>query len=65
MNLMSTLWFVAGACALILAVDTFLVLLRPSRLFRVRSSSRLVPFGIVMVIIAIACSILGLYEAGS
>jgi hypothetical protein len=65
MNLISTLWIVAGACALILAIDGALACCLPSWRARYHAPVRLVPFSVLMLAVAVGCFILGIYEARS
>lgn len=65
MNLISTLWIVAGACALILAMDGALARCLPAWSARVQPNSRLLPFSILLLVVAVGCFILGIYEARS
>jgi nitrate reductase gamma subunit len=63
LNLTAILWFVVAAGALVFAVDALLerVLRRATTPPRIKRTSTV--FGILMLLFAFACALVGLYEA--
>lgn len=62
MNIMGALWIAVGVGALVFAGDAFLMKLTGRRRGAVGPDSRVVLFGIIMLLFGIASIILGLYE---
>lgn len=62
MNLVGALWIAVGVGALVFAGDAFLMKITGRRRGAVGPESRLVLFGIIMLLFGIASIILGLYE---
>lgn len=62
MNLVGALWIAVGIGALVFAGDAFLMKLTGRRRGAVGPESRVVLFGVIMLVFGIASIVLGLYE---
>ena len=62
MDLVGSLWIAVGIGALVFAVDAFVMKITGRRRASVGQDSRVVLFGIIMLLFGIASIILGVYE---
>ena len=62
MDLIGSLWIAVGIGALIFAVDAFVMKITGRRRGAVGPDSRMVMFGVIMLLFGIASIILGVYE---
>jgi uncharacterized membrane protein YidH (DUF202 family) len=61
-DLVGTLWIAVGVGALIFAIDAFVMKITGKRRASVGQDSRVVLFGVIMLLFGIASIILGLVE---
>lgn len=62
MDLIGSLWIAVGIGALVFAVDAFVMKITGRRRGAVGPDSRVVMFGVIMLLFGIASIILGIYE---
>ena len=62
MDLIGSLWIAVGIGALVFAADAFIMKITGRRRGAVGQDSRVVMFGVIMLLFGIASIILGLYE---
>lgn len=62
MDLVGSLWIAVGVGALVFSADAFIMKLTGRRRGAVGPDSRMVMFGVIMLLFGIASIILGVYE---
>lgn len=62
MDLIGTLWIAVGIGALVFATDAFIMKITGRRRGAVGQDSRVLLFGVIMLLFGIASIILGVYE---
>lgn len=62
MDLVGSLWIAVGIGALVFAVDAFIMKITGRRRAAVTHDSRVLMFGIIMLLFGIASIVLGIYE---
>jgi hypothetical protein len=62
MDLIGSLWIAVGIGALIFAVDAFVMKITGRRRGAIVQESRVVLFGVIMLLFGLASIILGIYE---
>ena len=62
MDLIGSLWIAVGIGALVFAIDAFLMKITGRRRGAVGPDSRVIMFGVIMLLFGIASIILGAYE---
>ena len=62
MDLVGTLWIAVGVGALAFAMDAFIMKITGRRRGAIGQDSRVVLFGVIMLLFGIASIILGIYE---
>ena len=63
MNLISSIWIACGAAALVLVADALLARFVAGKGTPGVSTSRIIQFSALLLVVAIGCIILGVYEA--